>query len=123
MDISRSSRVAVIDDDVGFSTSMAALLASDGFDVALFDSAESFMHAEAQNYCCLLIDWQLPGMSGAVLCRRLADDAGHPPMFLMSGTCFRDAGPPDGLASDVEFLEKPFDPEWLLAELADLCER
>ncbi|MES1935436.1 response regulator [Salinisphaera hydrothermalis] len=123
-DTVRQYRVAVIDDDAGFAMSMAALLGSDGFDVRLFDSAESFIAAdETPRFRCLLVDWLLPGMSGATLCERVAALDRPPALILMSGTQFVDDRLPRQLAPDVEFVQKPFDPEWLLDELATICNR
>lgn len=124
LDTAPKPRVAVIDDDAGFAMSMATLLDSGGFDASLFESAESFIAAdETPSFRCLLIDWLLPGMSGATLCDRLAAQEHHPAMILMSGTRFTDNRMSERLPADVEFMRKPFDPEWLLAELAAICER
>ncbi len=123
-DTVRQFRVAVIDDDASFAMSMAALLGSGGFDVRLFDSAESFIDAdETARFCCIMIDWLLPGMSGATLCQRLAAVGRHPALILMSGTQFADSRMPQKLPPNTEFVQKPFDPEWLLAELSDICGR
>ncbi|AWN14783.1 hypothetical protein SALB1_0576 [Salinisphaera sp. LB1] len=124
LDTVRQCRVAVIDDDAGFAMSMAALLGSDGFDVRLFDSAEAFIDAdETSRFCCLMIDWLLPGMSGATLCQRLAALGPHPALILMSGTQFAVCGRPPNLPPNTEFVQKPFDSEWLLTELWDICGR
>lgn len=123
-DSAPQSLIAVIDDDTAFAMSMVALLNSDGFDARLFDSAESFLADEAKSsYCCLLIDWMLPGMRGTALCRHLSSQANHPPMILMSGARIDTEVRRRELAAEVEFMEKPFDPDWLLTELAQLCRR
>lgn len=121
-DIAKPPRVAVIDDDEGFARSMAVLLGSAGFDVRLFHSAESFIAAdETQRFGCLIVDWLLPGMDGATLCAQLARMDRHPALMLVSGTQFHDDGPPDGMSSRVAFAQKPFDPDWLLRKVSDLC--
>ncbi|WP_423823057.1 response regulator [Salinisphaera sp. SPP-AMP-43] len=123
-DSAPQSLIAVIDDDTAFAMSMAALLNSDGFEATLFDSAESFLADETErSYCCLLIDWMLPGMRGTALCRHLAAQAGHPPMILMSGARIDAEVRRNQLAPEVEFMEKPFDPDWLLTEVAQRCRR
>lgn len=115
----RQSRIAIVDDDPAFAMSTAALLRNDGFAVALFQSAEDFLDGEKRNYSCAMVDWMLPGMSGASLCHHLAE---RQSLILMSGAKSEDEAFQAGLGEEVLFFEKPFDPERLLAELARLFE-
>ncbi|HET7312809.1 MAG TPA: response regulator [Salinisphaera sp.] len=114
----------MVDDDPGFAMSTAALLNSDGFDTRLFDCAESFIAArDTPPFCCIMVDWVLPGMNGPTLCERLAAQESHPPLILMSGTMFNEHDLEQRSPLGIEFLRKPFDPEGLLAQLSSLCGR
>lgn len=64
--------VAVIDDDPSVRRSLTNLFASLGFAVAAFASAEDFLASDSSATGCLILDLELPGMSGLQLLERLA---------------------------------------------------
>ncbi len=63
---------AVVDDDVSVRESLQSLIRSAGLEVKVFASAEEFLNAvHARKADCLILDVQLPGMSGIDLHRQL----------------------------------------------------
>lgn len=113
--------VAVIDDDLAVAESVGALLEIEGFAVSRYTSAEAFIRSHPKPvFQCVLVDWRLPGMDGATLCRRLASHCPSPAMLLMSAACMS-AAERFGLPEHVPFLHKPFDPEALLREVKRMC--
>lgn len=65
-------RIVVVDDDESVRESLHGLLAAVGFDVAAFDSAEAFLASSLiPSTGCLILDMQMPGMSGPELHRHL----------------------------------------------------
>ena len=58
-------RISVVDDDESVRDSTKALLRSAGYEVATFESAETFLNSGVlTDTACLLVDIGMPGMSG-----------------------------------------------------------
>jgi two-component system response regulator FixJ len=65
-------RVHVIDDDEAVRESLEALLLVSGFEVATYRSAEEYLGRAEEPEGCILLDVNMPGMSGLDLMRDLA---------------------------------------------------
>ena len=78
--------VRIVDDDVSFLKAIARLLRGAGFHVKTFASATDFLaDMEPDVPGCVLVDLQMPGLSGLELQDALAK-AGHPlPVIFLSG--------------------------------------
>lgn len=84
------AHIAIVDDDALVRESLCDCLESAGYSSESFASAEEFWtsKSEANPAClvldmaCLVLDIQLPGLSGLELQRRLGDVAGPPVVFL-----------------------------------------
>ena len=101
--------VAVIDDHPAMRSMLTAALHGEGITVESFQSAEEYLRLGHRGQPrCLVLDVQLPGMSGLQLYEKLQAMAPHPP-----GVIFISALD-DALFSDlvstgaVSFLQKPF---------------
>jgi FixJ family two-component response regulator len=69
--------VSIVDDDLSVRESLKMLFESAEFDVEVFASAEEFLSAgHLGESACLVLDVQLPGISGIELQNRLRAD-GH----------------------------------------------
>jgi CheY-like chemotaxis protein len=78
--------VIVVDDDLSMRRALGRQLRHAGFNVLLFESAESLLAGEfSVNNSCLLLDMHMPGMSGVELCRHLAEAGRRLPTVLMTG--------------------------------------
>jgi FixJ family two-component response regulator len=65
-------RVAVVDDEVPVRTALGRLLRLAHYDVTLFPSGEAFLESlETQTHDCVVLDINMPGMSGLDVQRRL----------------------------------------------------
>ena len=64
--------VHVVDDDEAVRESLEALLLVSGFEVATYASAEDFLDRAPEDGGCLVLDVNMPGMSGLELLERLA---------------------------------------------------
>jgi FixJ family two-component response regulator len=108
--------LAVIDDDEHIQRAVGRLLRSHGHAVLVFGSAEAFL-ARICVPDCVILDIQLPGMSGLELEARLRL-RGHPmPVVFITAHDERD------LLSQVQathrpFLRKPLDETGLLEAIA-----
>lgn len=81
-----SPLVRVVDDDASFVTAVSRLLRASGFAVKTFSSAGAFLaNLEPDVPGCVLLDLQMPGLSGLELQAELAG-AGHSiPVVFLSG--------------------------------------
>jgi FixJ family two-component response regulator len=101
--------IVIIDDDVLVRQALEDCMESAGYPVDSFDSAEQFLASgTAQNAACLIVDVQLPGISGLELQDKLAGADNRVPIIFVSaqGTqANRDMAMKHGAAG---FLSKPF---------------
>jgi FixJ family two-component response regulator len=73
MSSSQNIYVAIVDDDEGICHSFSRLLRAAHFQPITYPSAEAFLADKKHpRFDCLVLDIQLPGMSGVELNRRLA---------------------------------------------------
>jgi FixJ family two-component response regulator len=112
------SMVYILDDDARVREALVALLASAGYRVTAFASAQEYLaHTRPDVPGCLVLDLDLPGMSGLDLQRELAGTYGPQIVFLTGhGDIPSTVKAMKGGA--VEFLAKPFD-EGALIEAID----
>ena len=113
--------VIVVDDDCEFRAAIARLLRVEGYEPRLYDCAESFIEAPAEESpLCVILDVQLPGMSGLDLQDRLRARGSTVPIIITTGCredAVRDQAHRSGCAA---FLRKPFDCSALLAALSSI---
>jgi two-component system CheB/CheR fusion protein len=100
--------IYVVDDDSDVRHAIRSMLESDNRLVEDYVDAESFLNAYRPGYnACLLIDANLPGMSGLELLKRLKD-AGHlVPAIMITGSSDVPMAVEAMKAGASDFLEKP----------------
>jgi FixJ family two-component response regulator len=108
--------IAVVDDDISVRESLDSLLRSAGLKVRVFASAEEFLNSD--HHCdvnCLILDVQLPGMSGFELQRELLAGSCRVPVVFVTAHGY-DKRTMSEAASDwtVAYLTKPFSEAELL---------
>ena len=111
--------VFVVDDDQSMRESLSNLLRSTGLNVQTFASAREFLTSPRRDApSCLVLDVQLPGLSGLELQQELAK--GHAPMPIIFITGHGDIPMTVRAmkAGAIEFLTKPFRDEELLNAIA-----
>lgn len=117
------SLVFVVDDDSRIRDALSSLLASAGFDVAVFASATAFLQAEKPDVpACLVLDLELPDIHGLDVQRELAERQA-PPIVFITGHGDVPSSVRAMKAGAVEFLTKPFDHDQLLAAIHASIER
>jgi FixJ family two-component response regulator len=80
---SERSVVFVVDDDPRVRDALTTLLASAGLEVAAFASATAFLEADKPDTpACLLLDLDLPDISGLELQKELLERQAPPIVFL-----------------------------------------
>jgi two-component system response regulator FixJ len=84
--MSPSQIVAVVDDDLAVLDSMKFLLEAAGYEVAAYDSATAFLADRAALPACLIVDQQMPNMTGLDLVRHLRKCDVSVPALLITGS-------------------------------------
>jgi two-component system response regulator FixJ len=114
--MANSSEVYVIDDDEAIRRSLAFLLRTAGLPSRAFDSAEAFL-AEAGDLApgCVITDVRMPGIDGIELVRRVAEAKLPLSTIVITGHGDIALAVEAMKGGAVDFLEKPFKDEVLLA--------
>jgi two-component system response regulator FixJ len=110
--------VHVVDDDEAVRESLRFVLEAEGLQVATYASAGRFLEAAPRMAAgCVLVDIRMPGMSGLELQDRLVADGFPLPVIIMTGHGEVPIAVRAMKAGAVDFIEKPFDDEILLANI------
>jgi FixJ family two-component response regulator len=111
---SESPIVFVVDDDNRVREALSDLISSVGLRVTAFGSASEFLESEKPDApACLVLDLELPGISGLELQRELAD-RDPPPIVFITGHGDIPSSVRAMKAGAIEFLSKPFGEQELL---------
>ena len=112
----------MVEDDAGVSRALERLLNAEGFRVEAFPSAEALLDSgTARDAACLILDVNLPGLSGFDLCKRLvATDACRPAIFITAydTSAYRREAQD---ARAVAFFTKPVSGRRLIAAVRKAC--
>jgi two-component system response regulator FixJ len=110
--------VHVIDDDEAMRQSLAFLLGAVGMEVQTYESAEAFLEiAPTVKAGCVITDVRMPGLSGVELLRQLRDRQVSIPVIMITGHGDVPLAVEAMKIGAMDFLEKPFDDEALLASV------
>jgi FixJ family two-component response regulator len=116
--------VAIVDDDPRLRDSLTQLLSTVGIEASAFTSAEEFLGSDMlRGHCCVLLDMKLPGMSGMKLLERLQHISTRRfAVIMVTGHGDVPTAVTAMRSGAFHFVEKPFDPETLLALVQDAFE-
>ncbi len=107
--------IYVVDDDASVREALGSLIRSVGLRVEAFASAQEFLtHPQADAPSCLVLDVQLPGLSGLDLQQELAKADIQIPIIFLTGHGDIPMSVRAIKAGALEFLTKPFNDEDLL---------
>jgi len=117
-------RVLVTEDEVALADVVGRGLRQAGFAVDLaYDGEEALEKAEATSYEVVVLDRQLPGLHGDVVCRRLIELPSPPRIIMLTAAGNVDARI-EGLAIGADdYLPKPFVMAELIARVRALGRR
>jgi FixJ family two-component response regulator len=119
-----TATVFVVDDDPAVLKGLARLLRSASHDVAVFVSAEEFLAGDhLSRPGCLVLDVEMPGLTGVELQRALAGRHSALPIIFLTGHGDLDMGVRAMKLGAVDFLTKPVDGDVLLEAVRDATER
>ena len=116
--------IAIVDDDASAREGLQSLIRSAGWRVETFVSAQEFLGRRgAETPSCLILDLQLPGLSGLDLQERMAEVGLAIPIVFLTGHGDIPASVQAMKAGAVEFLTKPLDEQKLLQAIQEALER
>ena len=109
-------KVYVVDDDEAVRDSLRFLLGSDDFEVTAFESAHAFLdELDRLDFGCIVSDVRMPDIDGIELLRRLKSLQCRFPVVVMTGHGDVALAVEAMKLGAVDFLEKPFDDDLLIA--------
>ena len=116
--------VFIVDDDVSVRESLELLIGSVGWKPQVFASAQEFLrHPRTVAPSCLILDVNLPDLSGLDLQQRVATDRNDMPIIFITGFGDVPMTVRAMKAGAVEFLTKPFGDDVLLNAVQSALER
>lgn len=117
-DLRNQFTVFLVDDDPAIRDSLSLLLGLRGYRTALFACAEDFLRALGADWAgCVVADIRMPGMSGLELQAELADRGPRLPVVIITAHGEVSSARTAFKSNAVDFLEKPFDDEQLIAAI------
>lgn len=116
--------IAIVDDDPSVRQGLRRLIRSAGWKAEAFSSAQEFLdRPRTEAPSCLVLDLQLPGLSGLDLQKRMSEAGLETPIVFLTGHGDIPASVKAMKAGAVEFLTKPVDEEDLLKAIQEAIER
>jgi FixJ family two-component response regulator len=116
--------IAIVDDDRSVRRGLERLIRSAGWKAETFASAQEFLaRPGAEAPSCLVLDLQLPGLSGLDLQKRMAEVGLEIPIVFLTGHGDIPASVQAMKAGAIEFLTKPVDEQDLLNAIQEAVER
>lgn len=107
--------IAIVDDEMSMLRALRRLLRSAGFAVVTYTSAEEFLQSGLQHrIACLVLDVQMPQMTGFDLLAQLAASGMALPVIIITARTDEQTRRRAEQAGVVAYLRKPFEEEALL---------
>lgn len=108
--------IHLIDDDEHVRRAVAFMLGTAGFAVRVHESAMDFLASSgALQPGCIVTDVRMPGIDGVELLRRLRESRVEMPIIIMTGHADVALAVEAMKAGAIDFIEKPFSDEVMLA--------
>src|SRR5580698_8383645 len=106
--LNASRRISIVDDDASIREALKSLMRSVQFSVNAFGSAEEFLASEqANDTACLILDVNLPGMSGFELQKHLNAERGGIPIIFITAHADETSRQRALKGGAIDFLGKP----------------
>src|SRR5436190_35988 len=122
---SKGATVFVVDDDASVRKGLSMVLQSGGYSVETFGSATEFMARGSQNQypACLILDVQMPGLTGIQLQDELLDAGAGMAIIFVSAHEDTPTTVRAMKRGAVDFLQKPLDADQLLKSVEQAIEK
>lgn len=115
--------ITIVDDDVSVCNALKMLFESAEFEVSVFGTAEEFLtHGRAEKPVCLILDVQLPGISGIELQHQLRAEGDSTTVVFITALPDKHLRQQAFEAGAFRFFSKPFSGTELLSAVRE-CQR
>ncbi len=112
--------VVVVDDDISVRESLELLIQNEGWKPVLFESAQEFLERlPAIVPSCLILDVNLPDLSGLDIQQRISDEKSSTPIIFITGYGDIPTSVRAMKAGAAEFLTKPLDDAVVIQAIRD----
>lgn len=117
-------KIAVLDDDPAHNELIAGVLTQAGHEAVLYERPDAALRdLRRQTFDLLLLDWNLPGMSGIEVLEQLRQAPAPPPVLLITSRA-EEADIIRGLEAGADdYVVKPIQPAVLAARVAAVLRR
>ena len=116
--------VVVVDDDISVRESLELLIQNQGWQPALFESAQEFLaRLPTVAPSCLILDVNLPDLSGLDIQQRISDEKSSTPIIFITGYGDIPTSVRAMKAGAAEFLTKPLDDGILIEAIREAVVR
>jgi FixJ family two-component response regulator len=110
--------ISIVDDDRSLREATKGLVRSFGYGADAFASAEEFLQSDRlKDTSCLILDVNMPGLSGIELQKQLIAQGNRMPIIFITAVPEESTRDKALKAGAVGFLSKPFQEEWLINHL------
>ncbi|PZM78061.1 MAG: DNA-binding response regulator [Candidatus Melainabacteria bacterium] len=118
------AKVLIVEDDKQLSALIVDWLTGEKYATeAVYKGTDGLERLKFYKYDVVILDWDLPGLSGVEVCRQFRDDGGTTPILMLTGKK-EITDKAEGLDSGADdYLTKPFDVIELSARLRALLRR
>lgn len=115
-----ATQVLVVDDDARYAASVCELLRTDGHAVAFeVDGARALERIQADEIPVLILDLDMPGVSGVDVLKALQTRTQRPKTIIVSGVADVEKLTPVLRLGSYDYFAKPYDPKHLLTSVRD----
>lgn len=116
--------VHLIDDDEDVRRAVSFLLSTAGLAVRVYETATAFLDQDIAHLTgCVISDVRMPGMDGLELLKHLSARGGGLPVIIMTGHADVSMAVQAMKSGALDFIEKPFSDETLLAAVRSAFDR
>jgi len=118
------AKILLLEDEPDFSVLVTALLASEHHTVeSLAKGEEAVELLKTSEFDCLILDWNLPGISGLDVCKTFRERGGKTPILMLTARAHVDEKSAGLDAGADDYLTKPFELKELSARVRALLRR
>ena len=119
-----AQKILVVDDDVRLRTLLQRFLEDQGYSVkTVADAVQMDRVLGRELFALIVLDFMLPGEDGIAICRRLRESGNNTPIIMLTARG-ADSDRIKGLEAGADdYLQKPFNPQELLARIKAVLRR
>jgi len=115
-----ATQLLVVDDDSSYAASVCELLRSDGYTATFeVDGVHALERIRTDDIAVLILDLDMPGVSGVDVLQALPAHTGRPRTIIVSGIAEVEKIAPALRFGPHDYLAKPYDPKLLLRSVRD----